>query len=476
MEYPSKNDFFLKFKAIFNSQGMFLDYILVSVSNNFFYSTRTKSDNIIGEKISKIVTENNNLFGLKDFYNNMIPNTKIKFEIYIENLDRWYLVNLFSDENDYLLLIYNDITRMKDQIQNLTDNHEDYKSNVYELKEKSRIYYKDSLTDLYTRDFFNAEVARLNTARQLPLSIIVGDLNGLKLINDAFGHDMGDKAIKRAAEIMKNTFRKEDIISRMGGDEFAVLLPKTTEETALLMIDKMKEECIKKPLDYLILSISFGVATKINENENVDDLYRRADKKMYYMKIKENKEAKQSLINNLKHKLEEITFETTAHYERLMNLSLMIADKIGLSEVEKEELRLLCEFHDIGKIGIPESILQKQDTLDPSEWEDLKRHSEIGYHIIKGTKKNLAINDLILIHHERWDGRGYPGFLKDEDIPIVVRIFSIADAYEAMVNDRPYKNHITKREALNEIKEKSGTQFDPRLANLFIELMDKELA
>jgi len=455
---------------------MFLDYILVSVSNNFFYSTRTKSDNIIGEKISKIVTENDNIFGLKDFYNNMIPNTKIKFEIYVENLDRWYLVNLFSDENDYLLLIYNDITRMKEQIDNQSNNLIEYKNNVYDLREKSRIYYKDNLTDLYTRDFFNAELARLNTARQLPLSLIVGDVNSLKLINDAFGHDMGDKVLKRAADIMKNTFRKEDIISRMGGDEFAVLLPKTTEETALLMVDRLKTECLNKPLDYLILSISFGVATKVNENEDINDLFKKADKKMYYMKIKENKEAKQSLINNLKHKLEEITFETTAHYERLMNLSLMIADKIGLSDLEKEELKLLCEFHDIGKIGIPKSILQKEDSLDSAEWEDLKRHSEIGYHIIKGAKKNLAVNDLILIHHERWDGKGYPGFLKDEDIPIVVRVFSIADAYEAMVNDRPYKNRISKKEALNEIKEKSGTQFDPRLANLFIELMDKELA
>lgn len=475
MEYPSSKDFFLKFKAIFNSQGMFLDYILVSVSNNFKNATKINFDRILGEKISKIVTDNENLLGLGEFYDSLIPNSRRKFEVHLEELNRWYLVNLFSDENDYLLLIYNDISRMKEQVFNL--NLPDiYENNVYDIQERSRMYYKDCLTNLYTRAFFNEELKRLDTKRQLPLSVIVGDVNSLKLVNDAFGHDMGDRVLKRVAEIMKSSFRKEDIISRMGGDEFAILIPKTSESKALEIVKKMKKEYVNNPLDYLIISVSFGVATKVSENEDIKRVMQQADNRMYYSKIKENKEAKQELISHLKIKLEEITFETSAHYKRLENLSLMLAEKLGLSQTDKEELKLLCEFHDIGKIGIPKDILQKEDSLSHDEWANIKRHSEIGYQIFKETKKDLSVNDLILIHHERWDGEGYPGFLKNEEIPLVVRIFSIADAYEAMVNDRPYKKKISKREALLEIRNKSGTQFDPKLASMFIELMDEDIA
>ncbi len=475
MEYPSKNDFFLIFKPIYNNQGLFVDYMLVSHSKNFYEATNLNFDNMIGERASNIISDNE-VLGLKYLYDNMVPSTIRKQEVEVEELKRLYMVNIFSDENDYLILFYNDITNIEEYRAYNTNDLSKSGNNVYGNKSESRIYYKDSLTDLYTRAFFNEELSRLDTPRQLPLTVITGDVNSLKLINDAFGHIMGDNVLKRAAEIMKRNFRKEDIISRIGGDEFAVLLPKTSEKTALEIVKRIKEECILSPVDYLIISISFGVATKVDESQDIQKIIQKADNRMYYMKIKEKKDAKLSLINNLKLKLEEITFETTAHYKRLEMLSMMMAEKLGLGEKEKEELRLLCEFHDIGKIGIPKQILQKEDSLDKDEWEDIKRHSEIGYHIFKEINNNNSVNDLILVHHERWDGNGYPGFLKSDDIPIVVRIFSLADSYEAMVNDRPYKNRISKKEALREIKNKAGTQFDPKLAEVFIELMEEKSA
>lgn len=459
MEYPSRNDFFLIFKPIYSSHGLFLDYLLLSTSKNFYDATNLKVDNMIGERVSKIISEYN-ILGLKSLYDNMVPNTIRKLEVEIEDLDRKYMVNLLSDERDYLILFYNEI--------NSTNN---YKNDVYDNREVSRIYYKDGLTGLYNRAFFNEELFRLNTERQLPLSIIMGDLNGLKLINDAFGHEMGDKALIRVAEVMRKTFRKEDIISRIGGDEFAILLPNTTEEIALEIVERIKDECVKSPLDFLILSISFGVGTKVDKDQDINAVMQKADNRMYYMKIKEGKKARHDLINNLRRRLEETSFETKAHNKRLENLSMLLADNLDLSDKDKEELKLLCEYHDIGKIGIPEHILLKEEPLDKNEWEDLKRHSEIGYHIFKDLKKDMSVNDLILIHHERWDGNGYPGFLKNEEIPLVVRIFSIVDAYEAMVNDRPYKAKISHSEAIKEIMEKAGSQFDPMLAEKFIELM-----
>jgi diguanylate cyclase (GGDEF)-like protein len=302
----------------------------------------------------------------------------------------------------------------------------------------------------------------------------MGDINGFKLINDAFGHDMGDAVLKKTAEIMTGSFRDEDLISRGDGDEFIILLPKTSEETAQNIIERIKKKCESNPLDYIKISISLGAATKTDENEDIRKILKKAEDRMYLKKIKESKEAKLSMIKFLKSRLEKITYETMSHYDRLKDLTMMMADKLNLSDAEKDELRLLCEFHDIGKIGVSKNILQKEGTLDYEEWENVKRHSEIGYYIAKEFKDTSPIDELILVHHERWDGKGYPGLFKQDEIPVVARIFAIADAYDVMINDRPYRKRMSKYETLNEIKEQSGKQFDPHISALFIRLMEKE--
>ncbi len=472
MEYPSKNDFYLKFKALYDNRGIFSDYILVATSDNIYPATGVQADNIIGEKVSDIVIANENLFMLKEFYNMLIPGIRRKFDIYFAEYDRYYLVSLFSYEKDNVLIIYNDISKIKKQAE--ISRIKTTKGQKYFFKsDHIDDYYKDKLTGLYTRSFFNHELERLDTARMLPLSVIFADVNSLKLVNDAFGHDMGDELLKKVTSIMKKAFREEDIIGRMGGDEFAILLPQTTEERALEIVDGLKKEYANNPLEYIVLSVSFGVATKVKSSEDINEILKKADKRMYYMKIKENKDAKEYMIDHLKKKLEEITDESKADYDKQLELSFMMADALNLDENSKEELKLLCEYHDIGKVGVAKDILQKPTPLSSHEWEDIKRHSEIGYHITKGTKRNLAINDLILIHHERWDGNGYPGFLQGKDIPIVVRVFSIVDAYVAMISDRPYRKKISKSEALKELRENAGTQFDPDLVEIFINAINK---
>jgi diguanylate cyclase (GGDEF)-like protein len=301
----------------------------------------------------------------------------------------------------------------------------------------------------------------------------MGDLNGLKLINDAFGHSMGDKALVRIGEILKETFRDEDIIARVGGDEFMILLPKTDEEIAEKIVKRVREKCEERPLDIININISFGISTKKNVNKKVSEILKEAEDKMYFNKLKEGKKAKLSMINYLKDKLQRITFENKAHYERLKVMGMEMADILNFSEVEKEELKLLCEYHDIGKIGVPKKILQKKSKLTKKEWESMKKHSEIGYNIIKESREIISIDELILQHHERWDGKGYPGLLKGEEIPLVVRLFSIIDAYDAMVNERPYKERMTKEAALKEIQNKAGSQFDPNLTKIFVNLMKK---
>lgn len=476
MEYPSKNDFFLSFKALVNENGHFVDYILVNISDNFQRVTDIKGERILGKKISEIVQEyENDLFGIKDIYYNMIPKTRRKFEKHIAELDRWYLISIFSDNRDFLVLFYNDITKIKKSKES-TGKSQKNSGEVYNLDEKREFGYKDKLTGLYNRDFFDEELSRLDSHRQLPMSVIMGDLSGLKLINDAFGHDMGDNALKRVAELMKKAFRKEDIISRVGGDEFVVLLPKTPEKTALSIIKRIKADCAANPLDFIKISVSFGVATKTVVEEDIHEMFKKAEDRMYFNKLTESKDAKQAMIKYIKERLEELSYETKGHIERLKGLCLMMAEKLNLSEIEREELRLLCEYHDIGEIGIPRKILQKKEPLNKAEWENLRRHSEIGYHIIASSKETLAVDELILMHHERWDGKGYPGLLKKEEIPLTARIFAITDAYEAMLSERPYKSGINNDEALKEIWSKAGTQFDPSLAKTFVQIMKNEEA
>lgn len=470
MEYNSKFDFYLKFKPIYNKEGYFIDYIMTYASDSFSNAVGISPSMVLGKRFSEIVVDMD-VFGFKEFYSTIIPNSKIKYELYMERQDRWYLVNIFTDSDNYeneLIIYYVDITdlKLKQQFNG--------RNNVFYLKDKSDLLYRDKLTGLYNKNFFEEEMIRLDTRRQLPISLIMGDINGLKLINDAFGHSMGDKALKKSAEIMSKSFRDEDIISRVGGDEFVILLPMTTEETAFKIVERIKRKCENNPLEYIKINISFGVATKTSLDEDINKVLKKAEDRMYFNKLTESKEAKLSMIEFLRNRLEKITYETKSHYDRLKQLTMMMAGAMNLSENEKEELDLLCEFHDIGKIGVPKDILQKQGRLNKEEWEDVKRHSEIGYYIAREIKGASTIDELILTHHERWDGKGYPGLLKNDEIPLVARIFAIADAYDMMVNDRPFQTRMTKNAALREIQSQSGKQFDPDITEIFIDLMAEE--
>ncbi len=475
MEYPSGNDFYLKFKAIYRKDGNFEDYVLMYISDAFYDVSKISPELILGKKFSEIAVDNSDTLRFKDLYFAMTPKSKIKYEIYLKEIGRWYLIVIHAETNDCDLIIYYiDITDIRQSSQSFIDS-DILNDKIYDLKDREKLFYRDFTTGLYNKNFFEEELSRLDTDRQLPISIIMGDINGLKLINDAFGHRMGDSVLKRTAEIMISSFREEDIICRVGGDEFLALLPKTSGETASEIIDRIKHKCEVNPLDFLKISISFGTATKESKeskDEDIEKVLKKAEDRMYFNKLKESKEAKLSMIYFLKNRLEKITYETKSHYDRLKELTMMMAGALGLSETERGELRLLCEFHDIGKIGISKSILQKQGQLNSEEWEDIKRHSEIGYYIAKEIKDASPIDELILIHHERWDGKGYPGLLKNDEIPLAARIFALADAYDVMVNDRPFKTRMTKNEALQEIKEQSGRQFDPILAEIFINVME----
>ncbi|MEI8216403.1 MAG: diguanylate cyclase [Eubacteriales bacterium] len=332
--------------------------------------------------------------------------------------------------------------------------------------------YHDILTKLYNRAFFEEEGRRLDTKRQLPISIIMGDINGLKLINDAFGHQAGDRLLCEIAEVLRSSCRNEDIIARVGGDEFLILLPQTDSEKAQIICERIFEECEKlkgrTDGDVFHPSIAIGTATKVNETQSLDNITKEAESAMYRRKLMDRKSMHSSLIMSIKATMFEKSHETQEHAERMVVLSKLIGRELNLSGELINELDLLATLHDIGKISIDDYILTKTGSLTVDEWVEIKKHPETGYRIAQFSPELMLIADCILSHHERWDGKGYPQGLSGDQIPLLSRIISIVDAYDAMTQDRPYKKAMSNEEGINEIKKNAGTQFDPAIAEIFI--------
>ena len=331
--------------------------------------------------------------------------------------------------------------------------------------------FHDKLTGLFNRPYFDVELKRLNTERQLPISVIMGDVNGLKLVNDAFGHQEGDKLLARIAVILKESCRKEDVIARLGGDEFAIFLPRTSYKITNGIVERIRTACSQASHDPVQLSIALGAVTKEDPNQDIQEVLKEAEERMYRSKLLESKSVRASIISSLRRTLFEKSHETEEHTHRIQQLALQIGRAFGLSDSELDDLALLATLHDIGKIAIPEGIIIKPGNLSPEEWELIWKHPEIGYRIAGSSPELAPIAEAILAHHEWWDGSGYPRGLKGEEIPLISRIISIVDAYDVMTHGRPYKEAVRPEESLEELQGKAGTQFDPSLTAMFTKMV-----
>jgi len=337
-----------------------------------------------------------------------------------------------------------------------------------EIKHKS---FHDELTDLYNRRFFEEEKKRLDTKRQLPISLIMADVNGLKIINDSLGHKKGDELLIKTAKILQNSLRGEDIIARYGGDEFVILLPKTSKKMAHKVYRRIQQDCEKTGEDELPVSLEAGIATKNEIEEDIDGVLTKADDNMLQNKLTSSRSAKNKIIESLLNALGAKSDETKEHTQRMTKLARDLGEKEGLAPSELDKLALLAYLHDIGKTSIPEEILTKTGDLTDEEWKIMKNHPQRGYKIALASEEFAAVAKDILAHHKRWDGDGYPRGLKGEGIPYLARIITIVDAYDVMTSGRPYQQAVSKGEALTEVNKCAGSQFDPELAEKFVELM-----
>lgn len=344
---------------------------------------------------------------------------------------------------------------------------------MHKAEEKIRyLSSHDSLTGLYNRAFASEEMQRLDTPEQLPLSIIMGDVNALKLTNDAFGHFEGDKLIRTISSFLQQACRKEDIVARWGGDEFVIILPMTSLQVAEGICQRIQKLCRAAPLDPIQPSIALGAASKERTEQNINEVLAEAEDNMYRNKLLAGNSLRKSIIASLEQSLHERTHETKEHVDRMQELAIIFANELELPVNEVNRLILLAKLHDIGKLGIPDDILAKPGSLTKDEWEIIKKHPEIGFRITSSSHELISIADEVLSHHERWDGTGYPRGIRGEDIPRLARIISIVDSYDVMTRGRTYKAAICSREALDEIENGAGTQFDPGLVESFLKVFD----
>jgi diguanylate cyclase (GGDEF)-like protein/PAS domain S-box-containing protein len=335
------------------------------------------------------------------------------------------------------------------------------------IEQVKYLSYHDKLTGLYNRTFFEEELERLQQNPVLPLSIIVGDVDGLKLTNDAFSHKKGDELLKRIADILKSSCSIEDSVIRVGGDEFAIILRETDEMVANNICSRIRNMCSQAAEDPVKPSIALGTSTMYDISITVEQVVREAEDRMNRSKLMESRSIRSSIISSLQKTLEERTYETKKHAERMQKLADKLGKQLNLAESEMDELNLLCVLHDIGKIGIPDNILMKSGRLTADEWEIMKKHTLIGFNIADASSDLKPIAKGILAHHENWDGTGYPHRLKEGEIPLISRIISVIDAYDAMINDRPYHKAISQIAAIIEIDRCAGTQFDPGIVEAF---------
>ena len=342
-----------------------------------------------------------------------------------------------------------------------------------ELRQKSMY---DSLTGLYNRTFFEEELRRLEKSRSFPISLILCDLDGLKLANDTYGHEQGDTLLRRAAQVLASCVRGGDLAARIGGDEFALVLPNTELATAEEIAARISQAVEKDNLQYpqLTLSLSVGAAAAVSSDCSLLETYKNADDAMYRDKLVREAEPRGAVIRVLRVALSARDGACAKHSDRVKKLACQLGKAVGLSRMELNKLRLLADLHDIGKLGVREQILFKGIELTTEEEAEFRQHPAIGRRIALASPELAPVADLIGQHHEWWNGQGYPQGLCEEEIHALCRVLAPVDVYDILTSEPPHGRSLSHADALAEVQTASGTQFDPQMATAFIRLMSEQ--
>lgn len=327
--------------------------------------------------------------------------------------------------------------------------------------------YTDSLTNTKNRRYFDEELIKFEENLNLPVSLVLWDIDGLKFINDSFGHSQGDYLIKQTSLILLEESTDAVFVSRLDGNEFAVLFNTTNSNILDDYISKVQNRFSNFSLHNLTMSISCGYETRNEDNISVYDIFTKAENNMYLEKNSSIKTLRFNAVDTIMNTLHEKDEYSEEHSKSVSKIATKLSKHFNIKLNKISEITTASLLHDIGKIIIPIDILIKETKLSETEYNKIKEHPEIGFRLLSTMNNFQGIANIVLHHHERWDGNGYPGNISKESIPIGSRIVAIADTFNAMTTSRPYSKAKSKQEALAEINRCSGTQFDPNLVKVF---------
>lgn len=432
------------------------------------------------------------IYGFKKTKNNTVPvdlphsivekTDKPKLEYALRSLiergvpyDVYFVVNLSNNTHKHLhsvaTLKYKD--GVPDKVYGVVMDITELSNEQAKLRYTS---YHDHLTGIYNRRYFMEQRKFLDNKKYYPLACVLLDINGLKIINDSFGHKAGNRVLRKVAQILEETKKNQDcFVARIGGDEFSIICPNTSLEEAEMNIQQVLEKFNLEKVGNITLSVAYGVSIKTEADQSFDDILTTAENEMYMNKISSSLSFSNKIIDSLLNTLFEKELIAEAHSSGVSKLSQKLATALDLSPKKINDISMIARIHDIGKIGIPENIVNKPGTYTLEEYDIIKTHSEKGYKIIKSLSGMDLLANHILHHHERWDGKGYPSGLKGEEISVEARILAVCDAFDAMTNERTYKDKLSIPQAIKELKKGKGKQFDPAIVDVFLrEVLNNE--
>ncbi len=450
---------------------------------------------LINKKGCKILGLNEEEIIGKDWFTNFLPKriakeTKELFDEIIKNKTKEPIEAenpIVNSKGEERLIKWNNVVLYdaNDKMIGILSSGEDITEAHKNKMELIRVGYEDALTNLKNRRYYEEVLGSLDTEENYPLTIVMSDINGLKLVNDAFGHMAGDRLLIEYAKLLQeicpkgclqDKTEKSCVAARIGGDEFVLILTKTSPKKAEKIINEIRQKAEKIKIESIPLSISFGYKTKKDNTVKIQDIYRSAEDAMYREKLIEIPSMRSDAIETILTTLHEKHKNTETHSRRVAEISEKLAKVCEVNRQGIMNVKTAGLLHDIGKIVIPEAIINKASSLTKKEYELVKTHPEIGFRILNSSKDMRDISEIVLNHHERWDGKGYPRGIKTTDIPLESRIIAIADAFDAMTSERPYRPTISNEEALLEITKNTGTQFDPYLVEMFKKHFNKVIS
>ncbi|XMB73016.1 PocR ligand-binding domain-containing protein [Mycoplasmatota bacterium WC30] len=456
--------------------------VVVHAGDTSILSFNKRAEQLLGLKHFELngTSADSKLFDFVDAYSNKLGYSEYPVKLIIENrkpLKNYILGIKHIHEKKLVWVSVNGVPLFNadGSIREVVISFTDISLDKTKRDEIIHLSNHDYLTNLYNRRFFTEKYKELDNETFYPLGVMMIDVNGLKIINDAFGHDVGDIALKKVAQVLLKSCRAQDIVCRIGGDEFAIILPNLKEDEVERIKESIKIESKKNKVENVLLSLATGYEIKTKKFKgNLDEILKLAENHMYRHKLTEGISVRNNAIKAILETLTNKYEEERIHSAKVSYLCKRMGQVLGLNEENIKELELAGMYHDIGKISIPDAILNKPSKLTKDEFEIIKTHPEISYQILRAADEysDLAIH--ALYHHERWDGQGYPVGKKGNAIPLFSRIICVVDAFEAMTAERVYKDKISETDAISEIVRCSGTQFDERIARMFVDKVLKK--